>query len=60
MWMPASRADGKEGEWVQIANTVHPIYRSHIGVFGVPDWSDNNTDWIMERANTFFYAKRLN
>jgi hypothetical protein len=59
MWMPASRADGKEGEWVQIANTIHPIYRSHIGVFGVPGWGSDNTGY-MHRPNTFFYAKRLN
>ena len=56
MWMPASRADGKEGEWVQIASETHPIYRSHIDVFGVPEWGSTNTPQGF-RPITFFYAK---
>ena len=56
MWMPASRADGKEGEWVQIASETHPIYRSHIDVFGVPEWGSTNTPQGF-RPRTFFYAK---
>ena len=41
MWMPASREDGKEGDWVEIANTVHPRYTSHVDNFGVPGWGSN-------------------
>lgn len=42
MWMPARRVDGIEGEWVQIANTAHPRYRSHVAVFGPPQWGSTN------------------
>lgn len=54
-WIPASRADGLKGDYVQIANTVHPRYRKHYEYYGYMATWGNNKDTYPWRP-LFFYA----
>ncbi len=42
MWTPVRRLDGQTGDWVELADTVHPRYTSHMDNFGVPSWGVNH------------------
>jgi hypothetical protein len=56
-WVPVSREDGREGDWVQIGDMhPHPIYQSHLDAHGLPGWGANNKPdhWRPK----YFFVKR--
>lgn len=62
VWIPVSREDGEENDWVQITDCAggHPKFISHKDAYGCPGWGDNTDPQGLEAGwrVLYFYVKR--